>query len=86
MTTEPFDAIDVIRAPGTPQAETQSNGARSLSTLTAKPCIVTWRETWIPIEAIFASPAQTPVSLSGTRAAIPSSASAAISAASRSST
>ena len=36
--------------PGSPQATTQLNGSRSLSTLTAKPCIDTRREMWTPIE------------------------------------
>ena len=52
---------DVICTPSSPQGTTQPNGARSLSTLIAKPCVVTPRATCTPIEAILRSPAQTPV-------------------------
>ena len=54
-------ATDVICTPSSPHGTTQPNGARSLSTLIAKPCVVTPRETCTPIEAILRSPAQTPV-------------------------
>ena len=53
--------IEVIRTSGSPQATTHSKGCRSLSTLTAKPCVVTSRATCTPIEAILRSPSQTPV-------------------------
>jgi hypothetical protein len=46
---------------GSPQATTQVNGARSLVTLTAKPCAETPREMCTPIEAILRSSTQTPV-------------------------
>ena len=68
---------DVIRTPSRPHGTTHSNGCRSLSTLTAKPWVVTPRETWMPIEAILRSSTQTPVSPSRGPAAMPSSASAA---------
>ena len=73
--------IEVIRTPSRPQGTTHSNGWRSLSTLTAKPCVVTPRATWTPIDAILRSPTHTPVksrpSSGRARAASPSSASAA---------
>ena len=52
---------DVMRTSGSPQATTQLNGCRSLSTLTAKPWVVTPRETCRPIEAILRSSIHTPV-------------------------
>ena len=58
---EPSAASDVIRTSGRPQAITSPNGARSLSTLTANPCIDTRRDTWMPIDAILRSSTQTPV-------------------------
>ena len=77
---EPSSATDVIETDGSPHATTQVNGARSLVTLTAKPCAETPRETWIPIEAILRSPAHTPVysrpSCERGRAVTPASASA----------
>ena len=48
-------ASEVIVTSGSPQATTQENGSRSLSTLTAKPWVVTPRETCTPIEAILRS-------------------------------
>ncbi len=48
-------ASEVICTSGRPQATTQENGSRSFSTLTAKPCVVTPRETCTPIEAILRS-------------------------------
>ena len=68
---------EVMRTPSIPQGTTYSNGWRSLSTLIAKPCVVTPRDTCTPIDPILRSPAQTPVSPSRTSASIPSSASAA---------
>ena len=53
-------AIEVIATPASPQGTIQENGSRSLSTLTAKPCVATPRETCTPIEAILRSPTQTP--------------------------
>ena len=44
-----------------PQAMTQENGSRSFSTLTAKPWVLTPRETCRPIEAILRSSTHTPV-------------------------
>jgi hypothetical protein len=61
-----------------PQGTIHWKGWRSLSTFTAKPWVVTPRETCTPIEPILRSPAQTPVSPSRTRASMPSSASAAM--------
>ena len=49
-------AIEVMLTSGSPQATTHENGSRSLSTLTAKPWVVTPRETCTPIEAILRSP------------------------------
>ena len=73
-------ASEVMRTPGSPQATTWWNGSTSLSTLTAKPCALTPRERWTPIEAILRSSTHTPVycgpSWSRPRAAMPSSASA----------
>ena len=61
-----------------PQGTIHSNGWRSLSTFTARPWVVTPRETCTPIEPILRSPAQTPVrGLSRASAAMPSSRSAA---------
>ncbi len=57
----PSACSEVIRTSGSPQAITSLNGARSLSTLTAKPCIDTRRDTWMPIEAILRSSTHTPV-------------------------
>ena len=57
----PSSRSEVIRTPGSPQATTAPNGPRSLSTLTAKPCIETRRDTWMPIDAILRSSTQTPV-------------------------
>ena len=57
----PPRASEVIAHAGSPQATTQSNGARSLSTLTAKPCVDTPRERCTPIEAILRSSTHTPV-------------------------
>jgi hypothetical protein len=52
---------EVICTSWRPQGTIQPNGARSFSTLMAKPCVVTPRATWTPIEAILRSPTQTPV-------------------------
>ena len=52
---------DVIRTWSIPQGTIHSNGWRSLSTFTASPWVVTPLDTRTPIEAIFASPAHTPV-------------------------
>ena len=52
---------EVMRTPSRPQGTTHSNGCRSLSTLMAKPWVVTPRETWTPIEPILRSSTQTPV-------------------------
>ena len=71
---------EVILTPSSPQGTIHSNGCRSQSTLIAKPWVVTPRETWTPIEPIFASPAHTPVKPSRTWASTPSSASAAMTA------
>src|SRR3954468_4718218 len=68
---------EVMRTPSSPHGTTHSNGWRSLSTLIAKPCVVTPRETWTPIEPILRSSTQTPVRPSRGPAAMPSSASAA---------
>ena len=46
-------ATEVIRAASIPHGTTQSNGCRSLLTLTARPWVETPRLTWIPIEPIF---------------------------------
>ena len=69
--------IDVMRTPSRPHGTTHSNGWRSLSTLMAKPCVVTPRETWTPIEPILRSSTHTPVRPSRGPASMPSSASAA---------
>ena len=50
-----------MRTSGRPQGTTHSKGCRSLSTLTAKPCVVTSRERCTPIEAILRSAVQTPM-------------------------
>ena len=68
---------EVMRTPSRPHGTTHSNGCRSLSTLIAKPWVVTPRETWTPIEPILRSSTHTPVSPSRGPAVIPSSASAA---------
>ena len=44
-----------------PHGTIQRNGSRSLSALTAKPCVVTRRETCTPIDAILRPPVHTPV-------------------------
>ena len=56
-------------APSRPHAVIQSvNGAGSRSTFSAYPCVVTHRDAWTPIDAIFRGPwpsrggIQTPVS------------------------
>ncbi len=54
-------AIEVMRTWSMPQGTIHSKGVRSLSTLTARPCVETPPETRTPIEAILASPAQMPV-------------------------
>src|SRR5829696_6244542 len=54
-------ATDVIRTWSIPHGTIHSNGWRSLSTFTARPCVVTPPETRTPIEAILESPAHTPV-------------------------
>ena len=54
-------AIEVIVTSGRPQAITHENGSRSLSTLTANPCVAMPRETCTPIEAILRSCTHTPV-------------------------
>jgi peptidoglycan hydrolase CwlO-like protein len=54
-------ALEVIATDGSPQATTHVNGARSLVTLTAKPCVDTPRERCTPIEAILRSSTHTPV-------------------------
>ena len=71
-----------MRTSGSPHAMTRVNGSRSLSTLTANPCIETRRATWMPIDAILRSATQTPVNSrpSRTRASTPASRSAATSA------
>ena len=78
---KPSCATEVIRTSGSPQATTHVNGARSLVTLSAKPCMETPRETCTPIEAILRSCTHTPVksgpSSVRTRATTPSSPSAA---------
>jgi hypothetical protein len=80
----PSARSDVIRTSGSPQAITEPNGDRSLSTLTAKPCMLTRRDTWIPIDAILRSSTHTQVSSRPSRrcAATPASRSAVTSAAS----
>ena len=59
----PSAAIDVIVTSGSPQATTQLNGSRSLSTLTAKPCDETPCEMCTPTDAILCSPTHTPTCL-----------------------
>ena len=72
-----FDT-EVTRTWSIPQGTIHSNGWRSLSTLTASPCVDTPPDTRTPIDAIFESPAQTPVKgVSRGSASTPSSASAA---------
>src|SRR6185437_5927345 len=74
---------ELICAPSIPHGTTHSNGWRSLSTFTAKPCVVTPRDTCTPIEPILPFGAHTPVSPPRTSASTPSSASAAMSTRSR---
>ena len=57
-------AIVVNCASSSPQAVIHSvNGAGSRSTLSAYPCVVTQRETWTPIEAIFRGPRPPPAGI-----------------------
>ena len=74
---------DVIRTPSIPHGTIHSKGWRSHSTFTAKPCVVTPRETCTPIEAILSPPTQIPVRPSRTSPRTPSSSRAAITARSR---
>ena len=70
-------ATEVIRTWSMPQGTIHSNGWRSLSTFTARPWVVTPRDTCTPIEPILRSPAHTPVNgLPRASAAMPSSRSA----------
>ena len=70
---------EVMVTSGSPQATTEVNGARSFSTLTAKPWAETPWEMWMPTEAILRSPTHTPTCLWPSRvpASRPASASAA---------
>src|SRR5262249_55472757 len=54
-------AKEAMPTPGSPQATTHRNGSSSLFTLTAKPCVLTPRETCTPIEAILRCWTHTPV-------------------------
>jgi hypothetical protein len=55
-------SIEVICTSGRPQATTQVNGSSDrASTLAAKPCVVTPRETCTPIDASLRFSTQTPV-------------------------
>src|ERR671910_110711 len=69
---------EVMRAWSIPQGTIQSNGWRSLSTFTARPCVETRADSRTPMEPIFESPTHTPVNgVSRGSAAMPSSARAA---------
>jgi hypothetical protein len=59
----PSARSEVICTSGRPQATTQPNGARSFSTLTAKPWALTPCEMCTPTEAILRSPTHTPTCL-----------------------
>ena len=47
---------EVAWVPSPPQATAHWNGCRSLSTFTANPCVVTPRDTWMPMAPILPSP------------------------------
>ena len=82
-------AIVVNAASSSPHAVIHSvNGAGSRSTFSAYPCVVTQRETWMPIDAIFRGGrvSQTPVSPSMRSPSTPTAPSVAMSASSRSRT
>src|SRR4029077_11954417 len=55
-------SIEVICTWCRPQGMMPAKYERSVETFSAKPCVVTQRERWTPIEAIFFSPTQTPMS------------------------
>ena len=55
------DVIEVIRMPLKPQGTIRSKALRSVLTFKANPCLLTQRLTCTPMEAILASPIQTPV-------------------------